>query len=190
MRTHARAAILVAMGLTFGAGALALAGDAKPRSRAAAPHASKFTEAVLRGNAKFVSRDFPAAVTVYREAIQLEPKNPQGHYLLGEAQSALGNLTEAEASWTQADDFADADPEIKTKVLFCLADVKERQKKWDAAKTAWAHYKEYVTAHADAGGAPASADARLQAIDAAEKQDKAYEIVRKRIAEEKADGGK
>src|SRR5690348_15142110 len=88
MGMRARGAILIAMSLTFGAGAVALAGDAKPVARA--PHTSKFTEAVLRGNAKFVARDFPAAVDIYRQAIEIEPKNPYGHYLLGEAQSALG----------------------------------------------------------------------------------------------------
>jgi tetratricopeptide (TPR) repeat protein len=184
---RARGAILIAMSLTFGAGAVALAGDARPVSRAG--HTSKFTDAVLRGNAKFVARDFPAAVDMYRQAIEAEPKNPYGHYLLGEAQSALGNLTEAEASWTTASNVGDVDPGTKTKVLFCLADLKERQKKWDDAKSGWEQYKQYVAAHADAGGAPASADARIAAIEAAEKQDKAYEIVRQRIAAEK-DGGK
>jgi tetratricopeptide (TPR) repeat protein len=186
-----RAAVLVVMSLMFGAGTLALAAGhhAKPVARTA-PHASKFIQAVVRGNAKFASRDFAGAVQVFREAIQLEPKNPLGHYLLGEAQSALGNLSEAEASWTQAENVADKDPVIKTKVLFCLADLKERQKKWDDAKSGWQRYKEFVSSHADAGGAPASADARIQAIDTALKQDKAYEIVRRRIAAEKKDAGK
>lgn len=189
---RARAVILVVTGLVFAPAVVALAGDAKkPAVKvAAAPRTSKFMETVGRGNAKFVSRDFPGAVQIYRDAIQLEPRNPLGHYLLGEAQSALGNLGEAEASWTQADNIGDSDPSTKTKVLFCLADLKERQKKWDDAKTAWTKYKDYVTAHADAGGAPASADARIQAIETAEKQDQAYEIVRKRIADEKKDAGK
>jgi len=182
---RARHVVLVALSLTVGVGAWA-AGSKKP---AKAHQVSKFTDAVMRGNAKFASRDFPGAVSVYREAIQAEPQNPYGHYLLGEAQSALGNLTEAEASWTQADNVGDKDPSTKTKALFCLADLKERQKKWDEAKTAWERYKEYVSAHASAGGNVASADARLLAIDTAQKQDKAYDIVRQRIAAEKKDGG-
>jgi tetratricopeptide (TPR) repeat protein len=186
---RARFVVLCVMSLTFGAGALAsAAGDKKPAKTKVARHASKFVDAVSRGNAKFVSRDFPGAVAIYREAIQADPSNPLGHYLLGEAQSALGNLTEAEASWTQAENVGDKDPGIKTKALFCLADLKERQKKWDDAKAAWTKYKDYVSAHADAGGAPASADARIQAIETAQKQDKAYEIVRQRIADEKKNG--
>ena len=151
-------------------------------------HISQYMETLASGNAKFSARDFPGAIAVYRNAIQLAPNDPLGHYLLGEAQSAAGNLAEAEASWTQADNFADKDPEVKIKVLFCLADLRERQKKWEDAKAAWDKYKQYVTAHADAGGAPQSADARITAIDAAIKQDKASEVVRQRIAAEK-DGG-
>lgn len=181
-----RLVLLVSLTLSFGATAFAAGGE-HPKSGKVATHASKFTDAVSRANAKFISRDFAGAVPLYREAIQLEPHNPLGHYLLGEAESALGNLPEAEASWTQADNLADKDPGTKTKALFCLAALKERQKKWDDAKAAWAKYKQFVTAHPDAGGAPGSADARIEAIDTAEKQDKAYEVVRQRIAAEKKD---
>jgi len=153
-------------------------------------HISKFVETIVRGNAKAVSRDFPGAIEIYREAIQLDPQNPLGHYLLGEAQSANNNLTEAEASWTQADNLGDKAPDVKTRVLFCLADLKERQKKWDDAKAAWQRYQQYVGAHGDAGGFGASAEARITAIDEAMKQDKAYDIVRQRIAAEKAEAGK
>ena len=153
-------------------------------------HISKFLETCVAGNAKFVSRDFPAAIEVYRKAIQLQPTNPLGHYLLGEAQSASGNLPEAEASWTNADNLGDKDPPVKTKLLFVLADLKERQKKWDDAKAAWQRYAQYVGAHPDAGGSATTADARIKAIDDMLKQDKAYDVVRQRIAAEKADAGK
>ena len=113
-----------------------------------------------------------------------QPMNPLGHYMLGEAQSAAGNLSEAEASWMQGDGVGDKAPDVKVKILFCLADLKERQKKWEDAKTAWARYKQFIADHAGAGGAPASADARIAAIDEAMKQDKAYEVVRQRIAAE------
>ena len=193
MRARRYAVILLVLGMP--AIPLAFGGDAKPATGSDKydpdnrVHISKYMETLVRANAKAVSRDFPGAIELYREAIQLQPTHPLGHYLLGEAQSASGNLTEAEASWTQADNVADKYPDVKTRVLFCIADLRERQKKWDDAKTAWQHYKEYVSAHADAGGFPASADARIQAIDEAMKQDKAYDIVRQRIAAEK-DAGK
>ena len=153
-------------------------------------HISLFMETCTQGNAKFMARDFPGAIEIYRKAIALQPTNPLGHYLLGEAQSASGNLTEAEASWTNADNLGDKDPPTKTKLLFVLADLKERQKKWDDAKAGWQRYAQYVAAHPDAGGQAATADARVKAIDDMLKQDKAYDIVRQRIAAEKADAGK
>jgi len=197
-------ASLFVLALTFGAGALALAAGNDSKAVAAKDggspddkydpgnrtHISKFMETCVKGNAKFVSRDFPGAIEIYRQAIQLQPNNPLGHYLLGEAQSASGNLAEAEASWTNADNLGDKVPTVKTKLLFVLADLKERQKKWDDAKAAWTRYQQYVAAHPDAGGSAATATARIQAIDDMLKQDKAYDIVRQRIAAEKTDGGK
>lgn len=156
-------------------------------------HISKFMETIVEGNAKFVSRDFPGAIEVYRRAIQLQPTNAFGHYMLGEAQSASGNLPEAQASWEQADSVGDKTPSVKVKVLFCLADLKERLKKWDDAKTAWQRYKQFIADHAkdtSVIGFVTSADARIQAIDEAQKQDKAYEIVRTRIAQEAKDAKK
>jgi tetratricopeptide (TPR) repeat protein len=201
---RAKMASFVFLSFTLGAGAIALAaGDSKPAAGKDAgaasddkydpdnrSHISHFMETCVQGNAKFVSRDFPGAIELYRKAIQLQPTNPLGHYLLGEAQSAAGNLSEAEASWTNADNLGDKTPSVKVKLLFVLADLKERQKKWDDAKSAWQRYREYVASHADAGGQAASADARIQAIDEMLKQDKAYDIVRQRIAAEKDAGDK
>ncbi|CAN5715389.1 hypothetical protein BH09MYX1_BH09MYX1_17570 [soil metagenome] len=153
-----------------------------PANRA---HISQFMEVVVGGNGKFVTRDFPGAIEAYKKAIALAPNNPLGHYLLAEAQIASGNLTEAEAELTQADNVADKTPQVKAKVLFCIADLKERQKKWDDAKTAWQKYADWSQAHGDSGAMPQTAAARISAIDEAIKQDKAYDIVRQRIATEK-----
>lgn len=146
-------------------------------------------EAVVAANAKATSRDFPGATDLYRKAIQLAPSNPLGHYLLAEVQLLQGNVSEAEASLNQADSVGDKAPNIKLKVLFVLADIKEQQKKWDDAKAAWKRYTEYAGNH-DAGTVafPASAAARIQAVDDMLKQDHAYDVVRERIAVEK-DGG-
>ncbi len=151
-------------------------------------HISRFMEAVALGNAKATSRDFAGAMEQYRKGIQLQPANPLGHYLLAEAQLVQGNLSEAEASMNQAENVADKAPSVKAKVLFVLAELKERQKKWDEAKTAWRRYEEYAGNHSDAAAMPASAAARIAAIDEQLKQDDAYAVVRERIATER-DGG-
>lgn len=197
----AGATILVVFAL--GAYGTAMAGDkpgAKPAASAAPPaaspgfdpanrtHISQFMDMIVSGNSKFIARDFPGAIEIYKKAIALAPTNPLGHYLLGEAEIATNNLTEAEAAFTQADNTADKTPTVKAKVLFCIADLKERQKKWDDAKVAWQKYADWANAHGDAGAIPQTAAARIAAIDEAIKQDKAYDIVRTRIAAEKEAG--
>jgi hypothetical protein len=77
---------------------------------------------------------------------------------------------------------------MHARALFVIADLKERQWKWDDAKAAWQAYLDWTNRFPNAGTFPASARSRQQVIDVMLKQDKAYEIVRRRIAETK-DGG-
>jgi len=150
---------------------------------------SLFMHTCIQGNAKYAARDFPGAIELYRKAIELSPKSPLGHYLLGEAQLASGNLQEAEAAWTRAaQDSSDKEAALRARILFVLADLKERQKKWDDAKAAWQAYLEYATHAPSAGAFPGSAQSRQQVLDTMLKQDKAYEVVRQRIAQTKGGG--
>lgn len=168
--------------------ALGQGGGSKAEEVPSAP-ASKYAQACAQGNAKYGARDFQGAIAQYRGAVELDAKNPLGLYLLGEAQLAAGNIPEADASWNRALAVSsDKDPAMHARILFVLADLKERQWKWEDAKTAWQTYIDYAGRFPNAGAFPASAHSRQQVIDAMLKQDKAYEIVRKRIAEAK-DGG-
>jgi tetratricopeptide (TPR) repeat protein len=178
------------------AGALSLAassasaeggkGDAKHKDEAAAAGSSKYREACSQGNSKYAARDFPGAIEAYRKAIELEPKNPMAHYLLGEAQLAAGSFTEADAAWNRAAlESSDKDAALRAKILFVLADLRERQKKWDDAKAAWQVYLDWAAKYPNAGAFAASGQSRQQVIDAMVKQDKAYEVVRQRIADTK-----
>jgi tetratricopeptide (TPR) repeat protein len=169
--------------------ALGQGGGSKAHEEVPSAASGKYTQACAQGNAKYGARDFQGAIAQYRGAIELEPRNPLGYYLLGEAQLAAGNIAEAEASWNRAlTESSDKDPAMRARVLFVLADLKERQWKWEDAKAAWQAYLDYTGRFPKAAGFPASARSRQQVIDAMLKQDKAYEIVRKRIAETK-DGG-
>jgi tetratricopeptide (TPR) repeat protein len=162
--------------------------DGKGPAKKAAEAADKksFRDAVSQGESKYASRDFPGAVEQFRKAIEVDPSNPLGHYLLGEAQLAAGNLTEAEASWNRASlEASDKEPVLRAKVLFVLADLKERQKKWEDAKAAWQMYIDWGASHPNAGVLATSGQSRQQVIDTMLKQDKAYEIVRQRIADSK-----
>jgi tetratricopeptide (TPR) repeat protein len=139
----------------------------------------------VQGNAKFIAKDIPGAIDLYRQAIQLAPKRPLPRYLLGEAQMASMNFADAEGTLKEALDLSDdRDPNVRGKILFLTADVREREKKWDEAKVAWQAYAEYSSKHSDAGMTPSTPPARIQAIDDMIKQDKAYEVVRQRIVDE------
>jgi tetratricopeptide (TPR) repeat protein len=150
---------------------------------------SEFMDTCVQGNAKYASRDFQGATDLYRKAIQLDPNNALGHYLLGEAFLAQNNLTEADATWSRAANLSnEKNPALRARILFVVADLKERQKKWDDAKAAWQVYLDWANRFADAGAFPGSATSRQQVIDTMTKQDKAYDVVRQRIADTK-DGG-
>jgi tetratricopeptide (TPR) repeat protein len=163
---------------------------AKKKADASAGAPSRdYSSLCSQGNAKYASRDYDGAIELYRKAIERSPHQGLGYYLLGEAQLASGNLPDAEASWTRAAlEVGEKDPALRAKVLFVTADLKERQKKWEDAKAAWQTYLEWANRFPDAGVFPASAQSRLAILDTVIKQDKAYDVVRQRIAASQ-DGG-
>ncbi len=211
---RARAAITIAIPSTVAGGLLLLA-TAGPASgegprRAVAPRAeagaerydpenvtgiSQSMETLVKGNERYLAKDYPAAIDLYRKAIQLNPRSPLGPYLLGEGHLAAGNLGEAEASFKTAEELSDAkNPALRSRVLFVVADVYERQKKLPQAKAAWQTYAEHAARFADAGtfAHPASGAARLEAVSAMLQLEAQYVDVRARIAAEKeaaADAG-
>jgi tetratricopeptide (TPR) repeat protein len=150
---------------------------------------SAYREACSDGDKKYAARDFPGAISSYQKAIEHDPKNPLAFYLLGEAQLAAGNMTEAEAAWNRASlEASDKQQALRAKILFVLADLKERQKKWEDARAAWQVYLDWASKYPKAGAFPGSAQSRQQVIDADQKLDKAYAVVRQRIADTKAGG--
>jgi tetratricopeptide (TPR) repeat protein len=141
------------------------------------------------GNAKYAGRDFAGAIDQYRKAIELTPKHALAFYLMGEAQLAAGNLSEADAAWNRATlESSEQDPALRARVLFVVADLRERQKRWDDAKAAWQVYVDWATKYPSANAFPGSGQSRLQVIDTMLKQDKAYDVVRERIAATKNGG--
>jgi tetratricopeptide (TPR) repeat protein len=152
---------------------------------------SQFMETVGKGNALYAAKDYPGAIDTFKKAIQTNPRHPLGPYLLGEAYLATANLGEAEAAFKAAEELNDPkQPLVRSHVLFALADCYEREHKWEPARTAWQAYTEHAAKLGPDGGAyPQSGAARIKAIDDALKQDAAYEVVRQRIAAEKADSG-
>lgn len=152
---------------------------------------SQLMETLGKGTEKYAAKDYPGAVDVYKKAIQLNPRHPLGPYLLGEAYLATNNLGEAEAAFKSAEELNDPKlPLVRSHVLFAVADVYERQKKWEQARAAWQIYTEHAARLGIDGGAhPQSGAARIKAVDDWLKLDKQYEIVRQRIAAERSDAG-
>jgi len=146
-----------------------------------------FKDAAAQGITKYAARDFPGAVASFQKAIEADPKNPLGHYFLGEAQLAAGNMTEAEAAWNRASLVAaEKDPSLRAKILFVLADLKERQHKWDDARAAWQVYLDWAAKYPNAGAFAGSGQSRQKSIDTMQQQDKSYAVVRQRIADTKS----
>jgi tetratricopeptide (TPR) repeat protein len=157
---------------------------------------SQFQETVTKGNERYEAKDFTGAIDTYKKAIQLAPKNPFGPYLLAEAYLANANLGEADAAIASAVELAptDAKPSslaMRSRVLFLRADVFEREKKWDQAKTAWQAYVDAAKQVTTDGGAyPQNGLERIRAIQKVIDLEAKYAGVRERIAAEKADAGK
>jgi tetratricopeptide (TPR) repeat protein len=192
-----RSALLDVRALVFAAAAATLSlvpvlargdGAKKPADPAAVASNREYATDCAQANTRYAAHDFEGAIAGYRKAIELSPDKPLAYYLLGEAQLAAGNLVEAEAAWGHALDSSDKDVTMHARVLFCIADLKERQRKWEDAKTAWQAYLDWAEQHPNAGAFPPSASSRRQVLDAVIKQDKQYEIVRQRIAAAQ-DGG-
>jgi tetratricopeptide (TPR) repeat protein len=151
---------------------------------------SQAMETLVKGIEKYNAKDYTAAIDIFKKGIQLNPRYPLGHYLLGEAYLATNNLPEAEAAFKAAEEISDSkNPLVRSHVLFAVADVYERQKKWEQASKAWQTYTEHASKLGpDGGGHPQSGAARLKAVDDYIKLDKQYELVRQRIAAEKDAG--
>ncbi len=98
---------------------------------------SPFWELVKDGDNAYIARDYDKAISQYRSAIEKEPQNALGHYRMGEAQLAKGESREAEASWVAGLRFVGANHALKAKLLFVMADLRERQKAYDDATDAW-----------------------------------------------------
>ncbi len=174
----------------------------KPAAKPAAKGASdaEFNDTCKQGNEKAIAKDLPGAIELYQKAVKLQPRNPIGYYLLGEAQVLAGNLQEAEKAWLQAEQVADnGPPMVRAKIVFVLAYLRELQKpdegkppvdqkKWPDAKSAWQKYGDFAGKHTDIPVYPNSATGRGQAIDDMLKQDQAYVVVRQRIKDEKEHG--
>ncbi len=196
MRSSGKPALFV--GIVLAGAALTASTVAAPRKAetatkkedpAAAAHRA-FLDALKDGTTKYQAKDVAGAIESFRKATEAEPRNPLGYYFLAEGHLVNSDLAQAESALLHASQVSDeGTPGTKAKIFFLLADLRERQHRWDDAKAAWDQYGQLAARFVEAAAFPQVAKERIAAIEAMQAQDKAYEIVRKRIAEEKAKGG-
>lgn len=149
-----------------------------------------YMELVVKGESSFVARDVPGAITAFQEAIKLDPDRMLAFFHLGTAELDSGKLDDADKAWGVA--LGKKGPEaLKAKVLFVIADLRERQHQWQAAKDAWSAYAAFLTANPKVRGFPATATERMKQADRRMKDEADYgkvkERIAKRIAEKEAE---
>lgn len=143
---------------------------------------SPYLEMIAKGDRAVVARDFDGAIAAYREAIKLDPEKALGHYRVGSAQLAKGDQKEAEAAFVNGLRFVGKDGTLKAKLIFVLADLRERQKNSDEAIGRWKEYSKNAEEQKEATTYPATATERVARNEAWKKNAAESEEVKTRIA--------
>jgi tetratricopeptide (TPR) repeat protein len=147
---------------------------------------SPYMELVVKGEAAFVARDVPGAISAFQEAIKSEPDKMLAFYRLGEAELDSGKLDDADKTWEAALSKRGPD-DLKAKVMFVIAGLRERQQKWQAAKDAWTAYNAFLQGNPKVHGYPATAADRIKQIDRRVQLEQDYGKVKERIAKRVAE---
>jgi tetratricopeptide (TPR) repeat protein len=142
---------------------------------------SPYTVKLLKGHTAYAARDFRAAAAAYRDAIAENVADPTGYYLLGQAELAAGNAAEADASFQNGLKNAGANDEAHAKLLFVVADLRERQARWVDAKKAWELFTEFLVAHPELKASAASGPERSKVLDIHFDLETKYAAVKERI---------
>jgi predicted Zn-dependent protease len=142
---------------------------------------SPYTPKVLKGNAAYAAKDYAGAVVAYKDAVAADPAAPLPYYLLAEAQIAAGSLPDADVSLKAGLAKADTNDLVKCKILFVLADLRERQGKLEEARKAWEEYAQFVTSRPASNGYVATATERIRVIDQHFELAKKSDAVKQRI---------
>ena len=143
---------------------------------------SPYLEQIGKGDRAYVARDFDGAIQSYREAIKMDPEKALGHSRVASAQFAKGDAKEAEAALVSGLRFVGKDGTLKAKLLFALADLRERQKNTDEALGRWKEYSKNAEEEKAAITYPASATERIARNEAWTKNVADSEEVKTRIA--------
>jgi tetratricopeptide (TPR) repeat protein len=142
---------------------------------------SPYALKIAKGHAAYVARDFQGAIASYKEAIKDDAADPFAQYFLGEAELAASNMAEADASFAAGVRLVGSKDDLHAKLLFVIADLRERQGKWPEAKKAWDEYAQFSSGHPNAKGYAATATERSKVIDTHVDLETKYAAVKQRI---------
>lgn len=143
---------------------------------------SPYLEQINKGDRAYIARDFDGAIAAYREAIKADPEKALGHYRVGAAQLAKGDQKEAEAAFVTGLRFVGRDGTLKGKLIFALADLRERQKNNDEAIGRWKEYSKNAEDEKEAITYPATATERVSRNEAWKQLSADSAAVKERIA--------
>jgi tetratricopeptide (TPR) repeat protein len=148
-----------------------------PKAKAGSPYNAK----LLKGNAAYAAKDYQGAIAAYKDAVAADANDALALYFLGEAQLAAGSMAEADSSWAKGLSIVGNKDDLHAKLLFVIADLRERQGKWPDAKKAWDDYSQFLSSHTSAKGYATTATERNKVIDTHVDLEAKYSEVKKRI---------
>jgi TolA-binding protein len=142
-----------------------------------------------QGHAAYLAHDFAGAIAAYQEAVASSPAEPSAYYFLGEADLGAGKAADAEADLQKGLKGAPASDEWHAKLLFALADLRERQSRFAEARKTWQELAQFADAHEPTKAAAVSALQRIQRIDAHLEAETKSAIVKQRIEQRTRETG-
>lgn len=148
-----------------------------PKAKGGSPYNAK----LLKGMTAYTAKDYQGAIAAFKDIIAADANDALALYFLGEAQLAAGSMAEADASYTKGLSVVGAKDDLHAKLLFVIADLRERQGKWPDAKKAWDDYTQFLSAHPTAKGYATTATERNKVIDTHVDLEAKYSEVKKRI---------
>lgn len=146
--------------------------------------ASPARQAIARGQAAYVARNFDEAMSAFQEALTSEAERPEATLDVGYTQQARGDHDAALSSYREAERLAAAanDHWTRARAMQAIANLLEARGRWDEASTAWQEFATFADRHTEVANA-AFARARVEAIRQRAALNDRYAVVRQRIEE-------
>lgn len=142
-------------------------------------------QALARGNAAYVARDWAAALTAFREAQQHAEQRVQAMLGAAHCLAQQGNADGALAGFREAAGASAGQsvlPGDRLRALQAVAIQLEAMTRWSEALTAWQEWVTFADAHPTVAN-PAVGRARVQAIQARDERERTESQVRARTEE-------